>query len=106
MSQAGARLSRNIAARATVSAVIFDSAVPEAGPRGSTSKPWPNNSAAPNATGQSRSSPADFHALGLSEWRTADVIEPAPHRLYRARVSACFILAPSDQRLPVKIGEA
>jgi hypothetical protein len=26
------------------------------------------------------------HALALSEWRTADVIEPAPHRLYRARV--------------------
>jgi dihydrofolate reductase len=32
------------------------------------------------------------------------VTTPAPHRLYRARVSACYIRAPNDQRLPVKIG--
>lgn len=44
-------------------------------------------------------------ALGLSEWHTADVTEPVPHRLYRASASACFILGPRDERLPVKIAE-
>lgn len=42
-------------------------------------------------------------ALGLREWRQADVTTPAPHRLYRARASDCYILGPGDQGLPVKI---
>jgi hypothetical protein len=45
VSRADARHSRNIAARATVSAVIFDSAAPEADAQGVYLEPWPKNSA-------------------------------------------------------------
>ncbi|MBV9379155.1 MAG: pyridoxamine 5'-phosphate oxidase family protein [Streptosporangiaceae bacterium] len=105
VSRAGARHSRNIAARATVSAVIFDSTVPEAEAQGVYFE-----ALAEELSGAERDRAIAIfsrrsQALGLSEWRTADVIAPAPHRLYRARASACFILAPRDQRLPVKIDE-
>lgn len=98
VSRAGARHSRNIAARATVGAVIFDSAVLEAEAQGVYLE-----AVAEELSGAERNRAIAIfsrrsHALGLSEWRTADVIEPALHRLYRARVSACFILAPCDQR--------
>jgi nitroimidazol reductase NimA-like FMN-containing flavoprotein (pyridoxamine 5'-phosphate oxidase superfamily) len=105
VSRPGARHSRNIAARATVSAVIFDSTVPEA-----QAQAVYLEALAEELSGAERDRAiATFsrrsRALGLSEWRTADVTEPAPHRLYRASTSACFILAARDQRLPIKIGE-
>jgi nitroimidazol reductase NimA-like FMN-containing flavoprotein (pyridoxamine 5'-phosphate oxidase superfamily) len=105
VSRPGARHSRNIAARATVSAVIFDSTVPEA-----RTQAVYFEARAEELTGAecdrviaifSRRS----RALGLTEWGPADVTERAPHRLYRASASACYILAPRDQRLPVKICE-
>jgi hypothetical protein len=36
-------------------------------------------------------------------WRTADVVAPAPHRLYRARASAHFVLGANDQRILVQL---
>ncbi len=105
VSRPGARHSRNIAARATVSAVIFDSTVPEA-----QAQAVYLEALAEELSGAERDRAiAVFsrrsRALGLSEWRTADVTGPAPHRLYRASASACFVLAPHDQRLPVEIAE-
>jgi uncharacterized protein YhbP (UPF0306 family) len=105
VSRPGARHSRNIAARAAVSAVIFDS----------TDLPRQAQAVYFEALAEELSSArrdraiAIFsrrsRALGLSEWRTADVTAPAPHRLYRASTAASFILAPGDQRLPVNIGD-
>lgn len=105
VSRPGARHSRNIAARATVSAVIFDSTVPQA-----RTQAVYLEALAEELTGAERDRAIAFfsrrsRALGLTEWRTADVTERAPHRLYRASASACYILTPRDQRLPVKIDE-
>lgn len=104
VSRPGARHSRNIATRAAVSAVIFDSAIPPGQARGICLE-----ALAEELTGARRDRAIAIfsrrsRALGLSEWCTADVTAPAPHRLYRASASASFILAPGDQRLPVKIG--
>jgi nitroimidazol reductase NimA-like FMN-containing flavoprotein (pyridoxamine 5'-phosphate oxidase superfamily) len=105
VSRPGARHSRNIAARAMISAVIFDSTVPEA-----QAQAVYLEALAEELSGAERDRAITIfsrrsRAFGLSEWRTADVAEPAPRRLYRASASACFVLAPRDQRLPVKIGE-
>ena len=105
VSRPGARHSRNIAARAAVSAVIFDSTVPE----GQAQAVY-LEALAEELTGAQRDPAIAIfsrrsQALGLSEWHAADVTAPAPHRLYRASASACFILVALDQRLPVKIGE-
>jgi uncharacterized protein YhbP (UPF0306 family) len=104
VSRPHARHSRNIAARATVSAVIFDSTVPP----GQAQAVY-LEALAEELTGTQRDQAiAVFshrsQALGLSEWHAAGVTAPAPHRLYRASASACFILAALDQRLPVRIG--
>jgi hypothetical protein len=37
------------------------------------------------------------------QWAGADVIAPAPHRLYRARASAHFVLDANDQRTSVQL---
>lgn len=105
VSRPHARHSRNIAARATVSAVIFDSAVPE-----TQAQAVYLEALAEELTGTQRDQAIAIFShrsqfFGLSEWRTGDVTEPAPHRLYQASASGCYILAPRDQRQPVKIGE-
>ena len=40
-------------------------------------------------------------ALGARPWTSADVIAPAPLRLYRATASAHFVLDANDRRVPV-----
>ena len=42
-------------------------------------------------------------AQGLRVWTREDVLPPARHRLYRARVSEHFVLDDHDQRLPVTL---
>jgi uncharacterized protein YhbP (UPF0306 family) len=103
VSRPQARHSRNIVSRATVSAVIFDSTVAE-----EQAQAVYLEAQAEELSGAQRDwAIAIFsrksRALGLGEWRAADVTAPAPRRLYRASASACFILAPGDQRLPVGI---
>lgn len=101
VSRPGARHSRNIVGRPMVSAVIFDSTVPEA-----QAQAVYLEALAEELGGAERDRAIAIFsrrslALGLSEWHTADVTKPAPHCLYRATAAACFILAPHDQRLPV-----
>jgi uncharacterized protein YhbP (UPF0306 family) len=103
VSQPQARHSHNLAIRAAVSVVIFNSTVP---PRQAQAVYL--EALAEELSGAERDQgiaifSSRSRALGLSEWHTADVTTPAPHRLYRAIASACYILAPHDQRLPVKI---
>jgi hypothetical protein len=44
-------------------------------------------------------------AHGAGEWQAADVIAPAPHRLYSALASQVFVLAANDQRIPVELSQ-
>jgi len=103
VSRPDARHSRNIAARATVSAVIFDSTVAA----GQAQAVYLEALAEELGGAECDRAIAVFsnrsQSLGFSEWRTADVTAPAPHRLYRASATASFILAPDDQRLPVEL---
>ncbi len=104
VSRPQARHSRNLGVRTTVSFVIFDSTAPER-----QAQAVYLEALAEELSGTERDQGIAIFSrksrdLGLREWRTADVTTPAPHRLYRARASACYILAPNDQRLPVKIG--
>jgi hypothetical protein len=45
-------------------------------------------------------------AHGAGQWQPADVIAPAPHRLYRARASQHFVLDANDQRIQVSFAPA
>jgi hypothetical protein len=42
-------------------------------------------------------------AHGAGQWRGADVVAPAAHRLYRARASQHFVLQANDQRILVHV---
>lgn len=42
-------------------------------------------------------------AQGLRAWSREDVVSPARHRLYRAKVSEHFVLDPHDQRIAVEV---
>ena len=41
-------------------------------------------------------------AWGARAWEAADVLPPAPFRLYRGAAGAQFVLGSGDARLPVK----
>ena len=45
-------------------------------------------------------------ALGARPWTSADVIAPAPMRLYRASASAHFVLDANDRRVPVNAADS
>jgi nitroimidazol reductase NimA-like FMN-containing flavoprotein (pyridoxamine 5'-phosphate oxidase superfamily) len=103
LSRPQSRHSQNLSVRATVSAVIFDSTIPER-----QAQAVYLEALAEELNGAERDRAIAIYsrrslALGLPEWRTADVTPPASHRLYRASVSACFILGAHDQRLPVSM---
>jgi nitroimidazol reductase NimA-like FMN-containing flavoprotein (pyridoxamine 5'-phosphate oxidase superfamily) len=42
-------------------------------------------------------------AQGLRAWTREDVLPPARHRLYRAKVSEHFVLDPHDHRIAVEV---
>ena len=44
-------------------------------------------------------------AQGFPPWTREDVLPPARHRLYRATIRERFVLDPHDRRLPVTFGE-
>jgi uncharacterized protein YhbP (UPF0306 family) len=103
VSRPQARHSHNLVIRAAVALVIFNSTLP----------PGQAQAVYLEALAEELSGAERDHgiaifsrrslALGLTEWHATDVTTPAPLRLYRATASACYILVPHDQRLPVKI---
>ena len=103
VSRPGARHSRNITTRATVGGVIFDTTVtPGAGQAvyfEATAEEVDGVELDQAIAVFSRRSVAH----GLKEWRTADVTAPKQFRLYRATVSASFILDGHDQRISVRL---
>jgi nitroimidazol reductase NimA-like FMN-containing flavoprotein (pyridoxamine 5'-phosphate oxidase superfamily) len=96
-----ARHSRNIARRPEIAIVIFDSTVPVGGAEAvyveATAEQLTGEAVGPAiATFSERS-----QACGANAWQEAEVLPPAPLRLYRATASARYVLGPHDRRLPV-----
>ena len=104
VSRPEARHSRNLASRPEIAIVIFDSTVPVGGAQAVYVEALAEElSGAEGERGiavYSRRS----EAHGAGEWRRADVLAPAPHRLYRARASAHFVLEANDRRILVQLG--
>jgi nitroimidazol reductase NimA-like FMN-containing flavoprotein (pyridoxamine 5'-phosphate oxidase superfamily) len=98
VSSPDARHSRNIAARPEVGIVVFDS--------GAT----PNQGQAVYMTataGEAGDAIETFArrsaAQGLPPWTADDVLPPARLRLYKATVTAHFVLGHRDERVPVTL---
>ena len=101
VSKPGARHSQNIVARPEVAIVVFDSTVPVGG----ASAVYVEAVAAEVAAGDRAAALAAYNeksvAHGIRRWRESDVTGFAPHRLYRARASALFVLDDRDERVPI-----
>jgi nitroimidazol reductase NimA-like FMN-containing flavoprotein (pyridoxamine 5'-phosphate oxidase superfamily) len=98
------RHSRNLASRPELAIVIFDSTVPVGGAQAVYVE-----AVAEELDGAERDRGIATYsrrsqAHGAGQWRRADVIAPAPHRLYRAKASQHFVLASNDRRIPVQLG--
>ena len=101
MSQPGSRHSRNVAARADVAIVVFDSTVPVGGAAAlyveATANEVPPDDLAPAIATYSAHSLAN----GGPAWTVDEVTGPARHRLYRARAVARYVLGDGDRRVAV-----
>ena len=101
VSRPDARHSANIAARPAVAIVVFDSTAPVGTANAVYVEAVAGEvDAADRAAGLAVYS-GRSEARGIGVWREADVTEPAPHRLYRARASHVYVLGDGDQRVPV-----
>jgi nitroimidazol reductase NimA-like FMN-containing flavoprotein (pyridoxamine 5'-phosphate oxidase superfamily) len=103
VSRPDARHSRNLAGRPELAIVIFDSTVPVGGAEAVYLEALAEEL---SGAERERAIAALSHrseADGGGQWRTADVIAPAPHRLYRARASAHFVLGVNDQGILVQV---
>ena len=103
VSRPDARHSLNVEVRPSVALVVFDSTVA------------PGNAQAVYVEAEAKA--VDAEALdravgsysdrsvgsGLRAWSVADVSGTAPHRLYRARAVASFVLGANDRRVPVSL---
>jgi nitroimidazol reductase NimA-like FMN-containing flavoprotein (pyridoxamine 5'-phosphate oxidase superfamily) len=103
VSRPEARHSRNIAARPEIGFVVFDSTVVPgnaqalyvdavAGELGADQVEW----AIATYSGRSE-------AQGIGPWRATEVVEPARHRLYRARTKSYSLLSGGDRRIAVDL---
>jgi len=104
VSRPEARHSRNLASRPGLAIVIFDSTVPVGGAQAVYVE-----ALAEELSGAERERGIAIYsrrsqAHGAGEWRGADVIALAPHRLYRARASEHFVLQANDRRTLVQLG--
>jgi uncharacterized protein YhbP (UPF0306 family) len=103
VSRPEARHSRNLASRPRLAIVIFDSTVPVGGAQAVYVE-----AEAEELSGAKREQGIAIYsrrsqAHGAGEWRGADVIAPAPYRLYRARASEHFVLQANDRRILVQL---
>ena len=103
VSSPNARHSRNIAARADVGIVVFDSRVPIG-----TGQAVYMAAVAEELTGPDSERGIDVFSRrsvehGGSAWTLEDVRPPARLRLYRATASEHFVLGAHDERVPVSL---
>jgi nitroimidazol reductase NimA-like FMN-containing flavoprotein (pyridoxamine 5'-phosphate oxidase superfamily) len=98
VSRPGSRHSRNIAGSPAVALTIFDSAVPV----GAARALYAEAEAAEVDAGEIAVFREHARRRGIGEWTPDRVREPAALRLYRARVSALFVLDEDERRVPVQ----
>jgi uncharacterized protein YhbP (UPF0306 family) len=103
VSEPAAKHSQNIAARAEVGIVIFDSSVPI-----STGQGVYMEGTAEQLTGADRLDPLAVYseralAHGGRQFTTAEVEPPAALRLYRAVAAEQFVLDENDDRVPISL---
>jgi pyridoxine/pyridoxamine 5'-phosphate oxidase len=94
--------SRNIAARAQVAIVIFDSQVPVGRAQAVYISAEAGELSGAEADRGLEIFSARSQAQGLRAWGREDVEAPARLRLYGASASAHFLLTPVDERLEVR----
>jgi nitroimidazol reductase NimA-like FMN-containing flavoprotein (pyridoxamine 5'-phosphate oxidase superfamily) len=103
VSRPEARHSRNIAQRAEVSLVVFDSSAPI----GTGTGVYIEALAAPVAATERDAALAAFSRRSLAHggraWDERDVSGEAALRLYRASAVEQFVLGPDDRRVPVTL---
>ena len=104
VSRPDARHSRNLAVRPEVGIVIFDSTVPEGDGQAVYVEALAAELDGPERDQGIVIFSRRSEAGRAGPWEVADVSRPAPFRLYRARASAHFVLADSDERLTVRLG--
>jgi hypothetical protein len=101
VSDPNARHSRNLAHRREVGLVVFDSTVPIGGAEAVYME-----AVAAELTGAELEHGIAIYSrrsqeVGAREWTLDDVSPPTRFRLYRATVSAAFVLGPDDRRVLV-----
>jgi nitroimidazol reductase NimA-like FMN-containing flavoprotein (pyridoxamine 5'-phosphate oxidase superfamily) len=101
VSEPGARHSRNIAARAQVSLVIFDSQAEVGAAQALYASALAEELAGDALERGIALFAARSREQGLPAWSAADVRAPARHRLYRATLRECFVLGVLDRRVAV-----
>ena len=106
VSRPDARHSRNLAGRPELGIVIFDSTASVGAAQAVYLE-----AVAEEFTGADRDGAIAVYSrrsenLGARQWTSADVIAPAPLRLYRASASAHFVLDANDRRVPVNAAES
>ena len=103
VSKPGARHSMNIAARADVSIVVFDSSAPIGEGQGVYMSAVAEELGGDEATRGIETFSRRSLAHGGVAWSIDDVRPPARHRLYRATVTEHFVLDAHDERVPVDL---
>ena len=101
VSRPGTRHSRNIAVRPEVAIVMFDSTVPIGGAEAVYAEGVAEQLSGEELARAIAIFSQRSQASGGGAWEPANVVEPAPFRLYRAVASARSVLGPHDERLPV-----
>jgi nitroimidazol reductase NimA-like FMN-containing flavoprotein (pyridoxamine 5'-phosphate oxidase superfamily) len=103
LSRPEARHSRNLVRRPEIAIAIFDSTVPPGFGQAvyveAVADEVTEAERERAVATYSRRSEAD----GAGQFHGADVIAPAPFRLYRARAQQHFVLGPHDQRILVQL---
>jgi nitroimidazol reductase NimA-like FMN-containing flavoprotein (pyridoxamine 5'-phosphate oxidase superfamily) len=98
-----ARHSRNVAARAQVAIVIYDSTVPVGGAQAVYVAAEAHELTGAEVDRGIAAYSAEGEAQGLEPWTREHVQPPAPLRLYRAVAHECFVLGSGDERIPVEL---
>jgi nitroimidazol reductase NimA-like FMN-containing flavoprotein (pyridoxamine 5'-phosphate oxidase superfamily) len=103
VSRPGARHSRNIAARPEIGFVVFDSTVVPGTARALYVDAVAEEVGADEVVAAIATYSIRSEAQDIGPWRTADVVEPARHRLYRARPTSYSLLSGGDRRIAVDL---
>jgi nitroimidazol reductase NimA-like FMN-containing flavoprotein (pyridoxamine 5'-phosphate oxidase superfamily) len=103
VSKPEARHSRNLAVRPQLSIVIFDSRQPEGTGQGVYMSAVAEQLTGPELDDGIAALSRISQEQGGEEWTVDDVVQPAPHRLYRAIASEQFVLGDHDRRKRVSL---